>query len=95
MKFDAEFLKAVAKHPVFYIMIALVFGISFVFEKYTRKTDENDQDCKDREKEYRIRITSLEAQLDRHVNTILLQKGEITNRNEIIDSIKNNNNENF
>ena len=92
MKIDAEFIRAVAKHPVFYIMIVLVFGIGVVFDKLIEKSDSNDENCEKREIRYTERIASLEKTLDRYTNTILLQKGEIMNRNIAIDSLKNKRN---
>ena len=80
-----DLLKTAAKHPVTYIMIALVSGISVVFTKYTDKSDSNDDYCRER-------INKLETMLDAYTNTILLQRGELTNRNMIIDSLKNKSN---
>ena len=95
LKIDVSFLKAVARAPLTYIMIALVFGIGVVFNKYTEKSDANDDKCAEREKRYAERIENLEKTLDGYTKTILLQRGEITNRNLVIDSLKNSTYENL
>lgn len=82
---NIEIFKAAARNPVTYFMVILVGAVSAVFTKYTDKSDSNDVYCRER-------INKLETMLDAYTNTILLQRGELTNRNMIIDSLKNKNN---
>lgn len=90
---NIELIKTVARQPLAWFAVVLVSAVGVLFGKLTDSGDARVEECQEVTEEYRKENKDLRDMLNNYTSTILLQKGEIQNRNYVIDSLRHKQND--